>query len=125
LHLSQTDALFGYACAVLRPQWNGIKVTGLGEAITLASSHVSILLLVLAGLALWRRIIWITSLLCLSWVWWGGWHIFGLELLDDSVFSAIKIGCIGHSQTYLIAGTLICALPIAATYLAPRRTHAA
>ena len=85
MHLSQTDALFGYACAKLRPQWDGVKVSALQEAIYLATTPQSAALLCLMLVALWRRNLWITLSLCAIWMAWAA-HI----ILDNIGYAPLS-----------------------------------
>ncbi len=104
MQILQTDALFDYACAVLRPAWNGEKVTGLQEALALLSHPVSWALVVFAALALWTRKRWLIAALGLAWITWAV-HILVDQLYSDPTLTAIKVGCIGNAQTYLTLGS--------------------
>jgi len=114
VHILDTNAVFGYACAELRPQWNGIKVTDLQEALVLASTPVSLALVMLSMVALWQRRLWLTLILCLGWCAWVI-HIIFDDMMNRANFTAQKIGCVGTSLTYLVIGSTLCAAILAVT----------
>jgi len=122
VHIPETDAVFGYACAVFRPQWNGERVTELQEALILASTPVSIAITCLAVITLWQRKLWLGLILCLCWAAWA-FHIFAIELLYDPHFTAQTIGCIGYTLTYLILGSAICFTIAAFAFIQKLRTN--
>lgn len=114
MHILETDALFGYACAVLRPAWNGDPVSSLAEIFDLATSPASLAFIALTAVALWHRNFWTTMLLCLLWIGWAT-HILISEFTYEPLMTAQKIGCIGSSIPYLILGSMICVATLGVT----------
>ena len=91
----------------MRPQWDGSKVSELQEALALSATLPSITLSLFALIALWRRYIWLSSLLLVGWLAWS-FHILSIELFHDPYFTAQEVGCIGTSTTYLMIGFIVC-----------------
>ena len=123
MHILETNALFGYACAELRPQWNGNQVTGLQEAAILAASHFSIALLAVSLIALWQRKLWLTLALCMGWRTWA-FHVIFEDIMNRTNFTAQKIGCIGSSTTFLTVANALCTVILAITLIHRRKTIA-
>ena len=73
----------------------------------LAASPISLTLIAFSLIALWRRSLWLTSVLCLTWAAWAV-HILFDSFMNRALFTAQKIGCIGTTNTYLILASLLC-----------------
>ncbi len=123
MHYAPIDALFHEACEIFNPDWSGERFSELYEAMVLASHPISIVLLTLSALAVWRGNLWIALTTSLLWAVWTA-HIFVDDMMDDPRRTAADLGCVGHSTLFIgLAFALCAAMTLYTAYLRLRRIH--
>ncbi|MGB7318701.1 MAG: hypothetical protein WBC85_12110 [Planktotalea sp.] len=93
-------------CDKARPNWDGIPVTGVGEAIALASAPASLVLFALTLLAIRFRNQWAALVVLILWVGYASL----LTMADPTGISVLAQaeGCIGSPTLFITAVTAIC-----------------
>ncbi|MGH1576560.1 hypothetical protein [Planktotalea sp.] len=93
-------------CDKARPDWDGVPVSGVSEAIALASSPASLLLFALTLIAIRFRNQWGALLVLILWVGYGSL----LTMADPTGIRALAQaeGCIGSPTLFIAAVTAIC-----------------
>ncbi len=93
-------------CTLSRPDWNGIPVTGLQEALALATSPAALVLFAFTILSIRFRNQW-AALVTL--VLWAG-YVSLLTMIDPTKTRALAQaeGCIGSPTLFIVAVAAIC-----------------
>ena len=94
------------ACSSERPDWDGIPVTALGEAINLLLSPAGLMLLFVSLLAMRFRNQWIGLVAIVLWT----GFISIVTMLDPTGLRAPAMaeGCIGSSTLFIVVAAAIC-----------------
>lgn len=101
-------------CATLRPRWSGeAPATALTEALHLATTPVTALLVVVTALALWRRSQWGALGATVGWSVYAGVLGFRTPPADG-----VAEGCVGSPALFIAVATAICMATI--LYTAPK-----
>lgn len=108
------------ACAVQRPDWDGMPVSGVDEAIQLASSPLTLILIAATFLAIRFRSQWGGVAIVVLWT----ILVSMLTMVDPTGTRApgMAEGCIGSPTLFITAVAAICVATI--LYTAPRQSGA-
>lgn len=94
-------------CDTYRPGWDGIPVSAWSEAVSLAATPASLLLLVASALAVRMRSQWGVLAVCVSW----SVLVSVLAFHDGSGgqrAAAMAEGCVGSPSVFIAAVGLLC-----------------
>ena len=123
MHYAPIDAIYHEACEIFNPGWDGEAVSELHEALVIVSNPISIALLILSALPIWRGSLWLALTTSFLWAVWTS-HIFVTDMMDDPRRTAADLGCIGHSTLFIgLAIALCAAMTLYTAYLRLRRIH--
>ncbi len=104
-------------CETFRPGWDGVPVTGFGEAVALLGSPVSLVLLVATVVALRFRSQWGVLGTSLLWAAWVSVIAF-LDPTGGARSAGMTEGCVGSPTLFILAVSVLCTAAVLIT--APR-----
>lgn len=107
-------------CAVQRPDWDGTPMSSVGEAVHLASSPITLILIAMTLLVIRFRSQWGGVAIVVLWT----ILVSMLTMLDPTGLRApgMAEGCIGSPSLFIAAVAAICVATI--LYTAPRKSGA-
>lgn len=105
---SDIEGVYQEACAILRPNWDGISPSALTELFQLALEPVSIILLIATVGVFWSRSFWVSLITSLLWTLWVA-DIVVQFAVHDPLFTAQEWGCIGNIELFIGFAIALCA----------------